>query len=78
MFVSKWALNGRHPSTSLCQEGGGCKCRRLASEEAYAGVLMALIAYVRLLALVSSFKYLVRFLLESYNNWEEVIRNLRG
>ena len=37
---------------------------------------MALTAYGNPLAAVPSFKYLVRVLLESYNDWPVVMRNL--
>ena len=77
MFVLQRALNSRHPYAALCRRGEERKRRRLAAEEAEAGVAMALTAYDRALTSVLSFKCLRRFLLASDDDWTAVIRNLR-
>ena len=57
--------------------GGGRKYFRLESEEAEVWFLMALTAYGRPLTAVSAFKYMVRVLSASDDDWPAVIRNLR-
>ena len=47
------------------------------AEEAEAGAVVALTAYVRPLTVVSSFKYLGRVLVASDNDYPTVIRKLR-
>ena len=78
MFVSQWALNCRHPSSDICQRGGGRKRGCLVSEKAETGAAMALTAYGLLLTAVFKFTYLGQVLSSSDNDWPVVIHNLWG
>ena len=57
-------------------EGGWKRCC-LEAEKEEAGVAIALAAYNLPLVVVSSFKYLGRILLASFDNWPVLIRNLQ-
>ena len=68
MFVSHRDLNGRHLATDICHQGEERKQLRLTEEEAREGAVTTTTAYGITLSPVSSFKYLGRVMLESYNN----------
>ena len=76
MFVSQKALNGQHLTTAFFLQGEESKWCRLAVEEAQSGAEAEIKAYGITLALITSLKYLGRFLLAAYNNWPELVRNL--
>ena len=56
MFVPWRDLNRRHPATDMCSRGVDMKFWCLVEDEAHVGVAMALQAYGRPLASVSSLK----------------------
>ena len=62
---------------SFFHKGEERKWRRIAEEEARAGKEMVIAAYGIPLSLVTSFKYLGRFLSAAYNNWPAVVHNLQ-
>ena len=61
---------------SAVQEGGNWKQRRLEAEEARAVISRAFSAYMRLLKMVLSFKYLGRALSAADDDWLAVIQNM--
>ena len=62
MIVAKMALNNWHLATSFCCRGMERKWRRLAEEEARAGIYMSLTSYGIPLIQFTSFKYMGQFL----------------
>ena len=59
IFVPCKALNGRHPSTAMCNRGRERKYKRLVAEEAQAVAEETVFqAYGHPLSTISSFKYL--------------------
>ena len=64
MFIAQRDLDVQHPSTDLCQRGGGRKLCQLEAEEVRLGTATVLTAYNFSLATVSTFKYLGRLLLD--------------
>ena len=76
MFVSHKALNGHRLTTALCQQGEERKRRCLTEEGSRAGGEASITSYGIPLSLVTSFKYISRFLLAAENDWPAVVRNL--
>ena len=77
MFVSLKALNSRHLTESFCQRGVDRERRCLKEEEAWVGDEADIIAYGIPPALVTSFRYLGRFLLAADEDWPAVFSNLQ-
>ena len=77
IFVSRKDLNSRHLMTDFCRRGEERKRRRLAEEEARSGKELEITDYGIPLALVTSFRYLPRFLSEAENDCPVVVHNLQ-
>ena len=75
--VSRWALNGRHLGTNQCRTGAERKIRRLAAAEGEAATERAFNAYGRRMDSVRDFRYLVRTLTSTDDDWPAVARNLQ-
>ena len=71
------AFNIRHLTTAFCRRGAVRGRRCLAEEEARAWGKEEITAYGIPLSLVTSVKYLGRFILVSYENWPAMVNNLR-
>ena len=76
MFDLFKALNGRHPTTSLFDEGGKKKRHRLAAEEPQTGVDTSFRAYEHPLVNMAEFKYLGHISMFTYNYCLVVVSNL--
>ena len=59
-------------------KGGKRKRHWMAVEETIYSVVRSLNAYDRPLVTVISFKYLGQILMDSYDNWPEVVENLQN
>ena len=70
------ALNGCHPTTALCRRGEYRNLWRLVMEDLWSGAEIYFKAYVYLLTMALSFKYLMREISASDNDWLLVISNL--
>ena len=76
MFVYHKALIGCHLATAFFHRGEERNQRRLEEEGVRAGMEMASTDYGIPLTLVTSFKYLVRFLSAVKNDWPSVVHKL--
>ena len=71
------ALNGRHNTNAQYNNGVEQKRHRLAAEEMRSITERAFQAFRIPLNLVTPFKHLERIMTASYDDWPEVVRNLR-
>ena len=76
MLVPWNDLNGRHITITQCSKGAERKRWQLAENDIQESVDRALQAYGRPLAMVPSFKYLERVLMEEYDDCPVVVGNL--
>ena len=70
-------MNERHPTVEMCAKGAGRKRMRKVEEGANSSTTSALHAYGLTLEVTKSYKYMVRFLTVSDDNWVSLIDNLR-
>ena len=77
MLVLWEALNLRHSTTTHCTKGADQKFQQTEEEEARVGVELEVKTYGQPLTMVSSFRYLGRNLVATYNYWMEAIVNLQ-
>ena len=73
MFLPWMALNGRHPGTDICDNGGERKLNRLVTEDSRAGTETGFQDYGLFLAILVPLKYLGRLLMSTDYNWLAVV-----
>ena len=71
------SLNIRHPNTARGAKGADQERHRLTAEEMRENIERYFCAYGRPLTSVSSFKYLGRIRMASYDDWYMVVGNLQ-
>ena len=76
ILVTWRSLNGMNRLTVQFKKGAEKKRPRLVSEEERAVISRAFSAYVSPLDMVTSFKYVGRFISAVYDDWPEVLINL--
>ena len=77
IFVTWWELNGNHQVTVMCARGAERWMKWLQDKEAWLRTVVTFEAYGRPLEMVALFKYLIRIIRASDDDWSAVVHNLR-